>query len=330
MTSPPATPTPALPPDSLVTVIGGGGFIGRYVVQRLAAAGHRIRVVVRNPEGAYHVKPLGGLGQVQIMAGDIRKADSMARAFAGADAGINLVGILDERGGQTFADTQAAGAGHAAGAAAAAGVARFVQVSAIGADAGSAIPYARSKGEGEAAVAATIPGAAILRPSIVAGPEDQFFNRFARMAAALPVLPVIAGDARFQPVHVSDIADAVVTALDSGASGVFELGGPEVVSFRDVLRTINRLTGRERVLFEVADFEARLLGRLGDLLPFMPMTSDQYAMLKADNVVSAGARTLVDLGITPTPMAAYLPRQLEAYRPKGRFNQAPPPALIGH
>ncbi|KPF73987.1 hypothetical protein IP88_08215 [alpha proteobacterium AAP81b] len=311
-----------MPPGALVTVVGGSGFIGRYVVQQLAAAGHRLRVVTRTPETAMFLKPLGGLGQIQLVAGDIRDAASLASAFAGADAGVNLVGILAEGGGRTFAALQAEGAGKAAQAAAQAGARHFVQISAIGADAASAVPYARTKAQGEVAVLAAMPGAAILRPSIVGGPEDQFFNRFASMATLSPVLPVIAGDSRFQPVHVVDVADAVVAALVGGIGGVFELGGPEVLSFRAILQLINRLTARDRVLLEISPFEARLLARLGDVLPFMPMTSDQLAMLQKDNVVAPGARTLAGLGIAATPLAAYLPRQLERYRPKGRFNQA--------
>lgn len=323
---------PDLPGGALVTIIGGSGFIGRYVVQRLAQAGHRLRIITRNPDRALFLKPLGDLGQIQVQRGDVRDAASLAAAFAGADAGINLVGILAESGGQTFRALQAEGAGAAARAAAAAGIRHYVQMSAIGADAASAVPYARTKAEGEAAVRAAIPAAVILRPSIVAGPEDQFFNRFARMATLSPVLPVIAGDSRFQPVSVRDVAAAVEAALrrDDAAGGIFELGGPEATSFRALLEAINRLTGRGRVLLEVSDFEARLLGRLGDLLPFMPMTSDQYAMLRQDNIVADGARTLADLGITATPMAAYVPQMLQRYRPKGRFNQSPPPALTGH
>ncbi len=318
-------PLAALADGSLVTVIGGSGFIGRYVVQRLAEAGFRIRVITRNPERALFLKPLGELGQIQPVRGDIRDAAALATAFAGADAGVNLVGILAEGGGQTFDALQARGAGAAARAAAAAGIRHYVQVSAIGADAASAVPYARTKAQGEAAVLAAIPTAVILRPSIVAGPEDQFFNRFAAMARMAPVLPVIAGDTLFQPVSVRDVAAAVEAALRRGdaAGRTYELGGPEAISFRALLAMVNKGTARGRALIEVPDFASRLLGKIGDVLPFMPMTSDQFAMLQKDNVVAAGAQTLADLGITATPLAAYLPQMLQQYRPKGRFEKAP-------
>jgi uncharacterized protein YbjT (DUF2867 family) len=318
---------PALPDGGLVTVIGGSGFIGRYVVQRLAEAGFRIRVFTRNPERALFLKPLGELGQIQMVRGDIRDAAALAGAFAGADAGINLVGILAESGGQTFQALQAAGAGAAARAAAAAGIRHYVQMSAIGADAASKVPYARTKAEGEAAVLAAIPTAVILRPSIVAGPEDQFFNRFARMATMSPVLPVIAGDTLFQPVSVRDVAAAVEAALRHGdaAGKTFELGGPDVLSFRALLGMINAGTARKRVLLEVPDFGARLLGRMGDLLPFLPMTSDQFSMLQRNNVVADAANTLADLGIAATPLAAYVPQMLQQYRPKGRFDTVTKP-----
>lgn len=322
----------ALPRDTLVTIIGGSGFLGRYIVQQLAARGHRLRIVTRNPETALFLKPLGDLGQIQPVRGDVRRDEDMAAAFAGAAAGINLVGILAERGGQRFDAVQAEGAGRAARAAAAAGVRHYLQMSAIGADAASPVPYARTKAAGEAAVRAAFPQAAVLRPSIVAGPEDQFFNRFANLARTSPVLPVIAGDTRFQPVSVRDVAAATEAALVRGEAGgkTYQLGGPDVLSFRAILQMINRLTGRDRVLMEVSDWEARLLGRMGDWLPFLPMTSDQYRMLQKDNVVAPGALTLADLGVAATPLAAFVPQMLQRYRPDGRFNQSPPPALIGH
>jgi NADH dehydrogenase len=317
------TPAP-LPVDALVTVIGGSGFIGRYVVQRLAESGRRVRVVVRKPQAAQFLKPLGALGQIQIVRGDITADAQMAAAFAGAAAGVNLVGILAEGGGQTFAAVQAEGAARAARAAAAAGITHYVQVSAIGADAASPVPYARTKAAGEAAVLAAISTAVILRPSLVIGPEDQFLNRFAAMARMAPILPVIAGDSRFQPVYVHDVAGAVVAALDdlAAAGRTFELGGPDVMSFRAILQMINRETRHDRRLLEVPHAVAALLGRMGDILPFMPMTSDQLAMLQKDNVASPGLPGLVELGISPTPMAAFVPEMLERYRPSGRFNKA--------
>ncbi|PZN92393.1 MAG: complex I NDUFA9 subunit family protein [Alphaproteobacteria bacterium] len=318
--------------DSLVIVIGGSGFIGRYIVQRLAEAGYRVRVVVRHPDRALFLKPLGGLGQIQLVRGDVTSDAAMAAAFRGADAGINLVGILDEKGGQKFAAVQAEGAGRAARAAAAAGIGHYIQMSAIGADAASAVPYARTKAAGEAAVLAAIPTATILRPSLVVGPEDQFLNRFASMARLSPVLPVICGDTRFQPVYVLDVAAAAVAALvtPAAAGRTYELGGPEALSFRDILRMINTETRLDRRLVEVPPGVARLMGRMGDMLPLMPMTSDQLAMLGKDNVVATGAAGLADLGIAPTPMAAFAPGMLERYRPGGRFNKVQAAGLAGH
>ena len=318
----------ALAPGALVTVVGGSGFLGRYIVQRLAEAGMRVRVAVRHPEAALFLKPLGSLGQIQLVHGDITSDAQMAAAFAGADAGVNLVGILAESGKQRFAALQAEGAGRAARAAAAAGVRHYVQISAIGADAASAVPYARTKAEGEAAVLAAIPTATILRPSLVVGPEDQFLNRFAAMARLSPVLPVIAGDSRFQPVFVMDVAAAVVAALASpdAAGRTYELGGPDVLSFRAILAMINRETRHNRRLVDVPAAIATLMAKAGDILPFMPMTSDQLAMLGKDNIVGAGMPGLADLGVLATPMAAFVPAMLERYRPSGRFNQDMRPA----
>ncbi|WP_353217859.1 complex I NDUFA9 subunit family protein [Sandarakinorhabdus sp.] len=314
----------ALPAGALVTVIGGAGFLGRYVVEALAKAGYRVRAVSRHADSALFLKPLGDLGQIQIVTGNIRSDADMAAAFAGAAAGVNLVGILAESGQQKFAALQADGAGRAARAAAAAGVSSFVQMSAIGADAGSAIPYARSKGEGEAQVQAALPSAVVLRPSLVAGPEDQFFNRFAAMARMAPVLPAISGSSLFQPVYVRDVADAVVAGLTrTDAQGrIFELGGPDVLSFTAILEMISQLTGLNRQVVGFSDFTSGLLAKLGDVLPFMPMNSDQLAMLKLGNICAAGMPGLAELGITPTPLAAFLPQMMERYRAGGRFAKA--------
>lgn len=313
-----------LSPDALVTVIGGSGFIGRYVVQRLAAAGYQVRVAVRRPELALFLKPLGKLGQIQLVHGNITSDPQMTMAFDGASAGINLVGILDERSGQKFNAVQAEGAHRAARAAAAVGIAHYVQISAIGANAASPVPYARTKAMGEAAVRAAIPTATILRPSLVVGPEDQFLNRFATMARSAPVLPVIAGNSLLQPVFVQDVAAAIVAALTlpAAAGRTYELGGPDAMTFRSILQMINELTCRHRPLVEISDGTARMLGRIGDMLPFMPMTSDQFAMLQHDNVVAPDALGLADLGVVPTPMATFAPAMLERYRPSGRFNRA--------
>ena len=316
--------TDTLAHDALITVIGGSGFLGRYIVQRLAEAGYRVRVVVRHPEPALFLKPLGEVGQIQISAGNIVTGAGIAPAFDGAAAVINLVGILAEAGSQRFDAVQARGAARAAELAAAAGIGHFVQMSAIGADAASRIPYARSKGAGEAALRAAIPGAVILRPSLVVGPEDQFLNRFAAMARTSPVLPVIAGDSKFQPVYVQDVAAAAVAALlrPDAAGRIFELGGPDVLTFRAILAMINTETRLHRRLVEVPGGIAALLGQLGDLLPVMPMTSDQLAMLQKDNVADPALPGLAALGITPTPMAAFVPAMLERYRPGGRFSKA--------
>lgn len=308
----------------LVTVIGGSGFLGRYIVQRLAARGCRVRVGVRHPERAGFLLPLGDVGQISLVRVEIGSGQGLDRVFEGAVAGVNLVGILDERGGQRFADVQANGTGMAARAAAASGVSAYVQMSAIGADAASAIAYQRTKGEGEAQVLAALPFATMLRPSLVVGPEDQFLNRFAAMAAMAPVLPVVSGGSRFQPVYVKDVAAAVVAALgDADARGqTFELGGPEVLSFREIMQMINRETGRGRLLIDLPDELARLMGKVGDVLSMVPMTSDQFAMLKADNVAGAGMPGLAALGVAATPMSVFVPQMLARYRAGGRFSRA--------
>lgn len=316
--------TSPLAVGALVTVIGGAGFIGRYVVEALAKAGYRVRAVSRHADSALFLKPLGDLGQIQVVSGNVRSDADMAAAFDGAAAGVNLVGILAESGNQRFADLQAAGAGRAARAAAAAGVKAYVQMSAIGADASSRISYARSKGEGEQQVLAALPFAAILRPSLVAGPEDQFFNRFAGMARIAPFLPAISGDSLFQPVYVRDVADAVVAALQSGAARgrIFELGGSDVLSFTAILQMISDLTGLDRPVVALSDFTSGLLAKVGDFVPFMPMNSDQLAMLKLGNICAPGMPGLEQLGITPTPLAAFVPEMMQRYRRGGRFAKA--------
>lgn len=312
--------------DSLVTVVGGSGFLGRYIVQRLAETGARIRVAVRNPERAGFLRPLGGLGQIAVVQADVGTGHGLAAAFEGATAGVNLVGILDERGGQRFDAVQAQGAARAA--AAAAGVSAYVQMSAIGADAASRVPYARTKAEGEAAVLKALPFATILRPSLVVGPEDQFLNRFAAMAVLAPVLPVVSGGSKFQPVYVLDVAAAVLAALQSSESRgrTYALGGPDVMSFKAIMAMINRETQRKRTLVDLPDGVARLMGKMGDVLPFVPLTSDQFAMLQKDNVVAPGEAGLAELGVVATPMSAFVPAMLARYRPSGRFAKASPVA----
>ena len=305
---------------SVAAVFGGSGFLGRYVVKRLAADGFVVRVPVRDPEGAMFLKPMGRVGQVVPLYASLGDPASVARGVEDADQVVNLVGILAERRQGDFDLLQARGAGLVAEAARRAGATRLVHVSAIGADPASPSAYASSKGRGEAAVRAAFPAATILRPSIVFGAEDQFFNRFAGMAKMLPVMPVICGDSKFQPVYVGDVADAVHAALTQPGhdSGVFELGGPDVISFRDLLRYILRVTGRDRRLLEIPYGLARLQAAVAERLPGKPFTRDQLLMLRSDNVVSAGAPGFAELGITPTPYDLIVPGYLARYRAAGR------------
>ena len=299
----------------LITVLGGGGFLGRYVVQKLLALGARIRIAQREPRAATFLKPLGGLGQTQFVTCDVRDAASVARAVQDSDAVINLVGAFDD-----MQAVQADGAGHVAAAAKAAGASALVHVSAIGADPESASAYGRSKGDGEAAVRKAFADAAILRPSILFGREDHFINRFAGMMRMTPVVPVIAPSAKFQPVYVGDVADAVVAALGSDAAGrMFELGGPQVLAMGELLRRIATATGRDPLFVDVPDFIASTLATGFGWAPFAPITKDQWLMLQRDNVVAAGAANLAELGITPTPLATVAEGWLVQYRRNGRF-----------
>lgn len=301
----------------LITVMGGGGFLGRYVVQRLLARGARVRIAQRDPRAATFLKPLGGLGQTQFVAADVRDAASVARAAQGSDAVINLVGAFDD-----MQAVQAVGAGHVAAAAKAAGAGALVHVSAIGADPESASTYGRSKGKGEDAVRAAFAGAAILRPSTVFGREDRFINRFAAMMRISPVVPVIAPETRFQPVYVGDVADAIVAALGSGAAGdLFELGGPQVLTMRALLRWIADATGRDPLFVDVPDVVASALATGLGWAPGAPITRDQWLMLQHDNVVAAGAAGLAELGVTPTSLASVADGWLVQYRRHGRFAQ---------
>ena len=301
----------------LITVLGGGGFLGRYVVQRLLARGARVRIAQREPRAATFLKPLGGLGQTQFVAVDVRDPASVARAVQGSDAVINLVGAFDN-----MQAVQADGAGHVAAAAKAAGVATLVHVSAIGADRESASAYGRSKGDGEAAVRGAFADAAILRPSIIFGREDQFINRFAAMIRMAPVVPVIAPNAKFQPVYVGDVADAVVAALGRDAAGkVFEVGGPQVLTMGELLHWIANATGRSPLFVDVPDFVASTLASGFGWAPGAPITKDQWLMLQHDNVVAGGSPGLADLGITPTSLASVADGWLVQYRRHGRFAQ---------
>ena len=310
--------------DPVVTVFGGSGFIGRYVVEKLAKRGWMIRVAVRRPDDALFLKTAGQLGQIAPIAANIRDQRSVEAAVAGADAVINLVGILFESGPQRFAKVQAEGPGRIAAAAAAAGVRQMVHISAIGADSASPAAYGRSKAAGEQAVRAAFPAATILRPSIVFGPEDSFFNRFAAMTRLSPALPLIGGGrTRFQPVYVVDVADAVLAALErpDAAGQTYELGGPGTYSFRDLMQLLLQEIGRRRLLIPIPFALASLQGALLQCLPSPPLTLDQVRLLKRDNVVSPGAKGLADLGIAPMAVEVILPTYLDKYRPGGSYDR---------
>ncbi len=304
---------------SVATVFGGSGFIGRYVVKRLAASGYVVRVAVRYPESALFLKPMGAVGQVVPLFASVSDPATIARAVAGADVVVNLVGILAERRAGDFDRIQGEGPGLVAKAAAAAGARAMVQISAIGASAASASRYARSKAAGEQGVLAAFPSATILRPSLVFGPEDQFFNRFGSMASLSPFLPVIAGASKFQPVYVADVADAVMAALRGGAASgrIYELGGPRVWTFRELLVWILHETRRRRRLIEIPMGVARLQASILEKLPGKLLTLDQLLLLSQDNIVSPDAATLGDLGVAATPVDLVVPGYLARFRPGG-------------
>lgn len=308
---------------SLVTVFGGSGFLGRHMMRRLTEQGLRIRVAVRRPNDATFLQPLGGVGQIQLMQTNLRNPESVARAVRGADAVINLVGILHPTGKQSFDSVHAEGARSVAEACTAAGIKRLVHVSAIGADPESVSEYARSKAAGEVAVREAFPNATILRPSVVFGPEDGFFNRFAAYARILPFMPLIGGGhTRFQPVYVGDVAQAAVdAALKDGFEGeTYELGGPEVLDFREIYQLILDETERRRPMIPVPFWVARADAWFLQLLPNPLLTVDQVRLLEQDNVVSDEAKTLADFGISPTPVHAILPSYLGRFRKLGQFS----------
>ena len=304
---------------SVATVFGGSGFIGRYVVKRLALAGHVVRVAGRNPDRAGLLRPMGVVGQIVPLYAPLSDPGAVARAVEGADFVVNLIGILSERRPGDFRRLQADGAGRIAAAAAGAGVGRLVQLSAIGADAESPSQYARSKAAGEQAVRAAMPGATVLRPSIVFGPEDKFFNRFAAMTRFSPVMPVIEGATRFQPVYVCDVADAIIAGLTrrDAMGRTFELGGPRVWTFRELLAWIVAQTRRRRPLVAVPTGLARLQARVLEKLPGQLLTRDQLLLLARDNVVGQGVPGLAELGIAATPVELVVPQYLTRFRPGG-------------
>lgn len=311
--------------QGLVTVFGGSGFIGRHVVRALAKRGYRVRVACRRTNLAYRSPLMGDVGQVEVMQANLRVASSVARAVEGAEACVNLVGVLQERGRQRFMSLHGQGARNVAEAAARAGIRRLVQVSAIGADASSPSRYARTKALGEAAAREAVPSAVVLRPSVVFGAEDDLFNRFARMALVSPVLPLPGGGGtRFQPVFVGDVASAVAACLDdpSTAGRTFELGGPEIYSFKELMQLTLAQIQRQRILLPLPWPAARLVGLLGDLaapLIAPPLTADQVALLRSDNVADPSVPGLAALGVRPTAVEAIVPSYLYRYRKGGQF-----------
>jgi NADH dehydrogenase len=311
--------------DTLITVFGGSGFLGRHVVRALAKRHYRIRVAVRRPDLAGHLQPLGRVGQIHAVQANLRHAGSIEAAVRDAAVVVNLVGILFERGRQRFEAVQAFGAEQVALAAAAHG-ARMIQVSAIGADAHSASAYARSKALGEQAVLAASAEATIFRPSVMFGPEDEFFNKFAALARILPALPLVGGgQTRFQPVFVGDVAEAIARAVDGEAKegAIYEAGGPEVRTFKELLEYVLAVTGRRRLLIPVPFPVARLQAMILQFMPKPLLTPDQVELLKADNVVSEEAerdgRTLRGLGIEPVAMETIVPSYLWRFRKTGQF-----------
>lgn len=302
--------------NQLITLFGGGGFVGRYVVQELLKAGARVRIAQRDPRQALYLKTQGGLGQTQFVAADLARPETVARALAGSDGVVNLVGVLSS----DFETAHVTGARNVAQAAAMAGVRSFVQISAIGADTQSPSAYGRSKAAGEEAVLAAFANATILRPSIVFGREDQFVNRFAGMIASLPLVPVMASATRFQPIYVVDLAQAIVAALDQPerfGGRTYEIGGPDIISMGELNRWIAATLGRTVPIVDVPNDLGGVIARL----PFTPISRDQWAMLQRDNVVSPDAAGIAAFGIDPVPLATVAPDWLVQYRKNGRFGR---------
>lgn len=313
--------------SSVVTIFGGSGFLGRYAVQVLARAGCRIKVAVRRPDLALSLQTLGTVGQIALIQANVRDEKSVMQALRGADAAVNLVGILQPSGRQRFSSIHVEAAERIAKAARAQGAQSLVQISAIGADRLSRSVYARTKAEGEARVAAAFSEAVILRPSLVFGPEDEFFNRFAALASFAPVLPLIGGKTRFQPVYVGDVAQAILAALSGRATAgaVYELGGPSVYTFRELLKKVCEWTQRPRPLLPIPFWAAKIPAFFVQVLPGAPITLDQVRLLEGDNIVSAGAmrdqRTLAGLGVAePRSIEVIVPPYLRRYRPRGEFS----------
>ncbi|WP_319825258.1 complex I NDUFA9 subunit family protein [Thalassovita sp.] len=311
--------------SKLVTIYGGAGFVGRYIARRLAKDGWRVRVAVRHPNEAMHVKPYGVPGQVEPVLCNIRDDASVRSVMQGADAVVNCVGILNELGKNTFAAVQAEGAGRIARIAAEQGIQTMVHISAIGANEESDSEYQRTKAQGEAAVLAHIPNAVILRPSVIFGAEDQFFNRFAAMKG--PILPVVGADTKFQPVYVDDVAQAAVMGVEGKApAGVYELGGSEVATFRQLMEEMLTVIRRRKAIINLPYFAASIMAFGFDLVQKLTgglfksaLTRDQVKSLKTDNLVSDDAKTFADLGIKPVAYEVILPDYLWRFRPSGQY-----------
>lgn len=314
--------------DKLVTIFGGSGFVGRYIVRGLAQKGYRIRVAVRRPGEAYYLQPFGDVGQIQVVQANVRDAESVAAALEGASAAVNAVGILYETGKQGFDAVHAKGAANVAEQAAKAGVETLVHISAMGADSMSPSEYAETKAHGERAVRLAFPKAVILQPSVIFGPEDDFFNMFAAMARISPVLPLIGGgETRFQPVFVGDVAEAALRVIEGSAptGRAYELGGPETLSFREILEFICKTIGRKRLLVPVPFFIARIQAWFLQMWPWPLLTVDQVRLLEKDNVMSETAkqehRGFSALGITPRSIEVIVPAYLQRFRAAGQFDQ---------
>jgi len=318
-------------PAKLVTVFGGSGFVGRYLVRSLARRGWRVRVAVRRPDLVGHLQPMGMVGQIHAVQANVRHEGSVRAAVQHADAVVNLVGILAEGGKQTFESVQEKGARLVADAARDEGIGRFIQMSAIGADPNGAAAYARTKAAGEAAAREANAGTIVVRPSIVFGAEDKFFNRFASMAKISPVLPLVGAETRFQPVYVGDVGDFVASTADGDvAEGrTYELGGPEVRTFRQLMEMMLKITRQKRILLPLPFGLARAQAKVLSVLPNPPLTPDQVELLKSDNVVSADAeregRTLAAAGIEPRSLGSILPTYLWTYRKGGQFAEPETP-----
>lgn len=314
--------------SKLVTIYGGSGFVGRYIARRMAKAGWRVRVAVRRPNEAMYVKPYGTVGQVEPVLCNIRDDASVASVMTGSDAVVNCVGILARSGKNTFEAVQAEGATRVARLAAEQGIAKMVHISAIGADAEAESEYSQTKAQGEAGVLEHMPDVIILRPSIVFGTEDEFFNRFAGMTRFGPVLPIAGADTKFQPVHVDDVAKAAEVALTTDvAAGVYELGGPDIASMRELMQSMLGVIRRRRLVLNIPFFAARIMafffelgGKLSLGIAPVLLTGDQVKSLRVDNVVAQDAKGLADLGIEPVAMKVILPDYLWRFRPSGQYD----------